>query len=362
MATKTATNTLADVIKKAEADHEKKADSYGVHLLSAREKAEQYATEAEQAEERLNGYRASLGRRADAEAVTPEAFATAFHNIERTSLLRDGAARILADLKKRPVHSDSHVAERIAEAVRAILPSDVEVIHTFADVRGDDTDNAYAIVRQITPTKFTGGREAAEVIVTVRRNPRFAAMLTRDKILNAVKSRGWYIPGERAHETHGVGVDEVRIQEAVVFSAVPILKQDPADSMVNRAASVLAFEGASRVDLGGPVTFQPISGGVRTGQFSITVRNVKHSSSVSKGERTTDVIAEVAFQTSTLSLPTGEVRQAITEAAQTLPGRFLEGVGVVVEGVAIRPVTTPSGTPGTQEVVAVKFSAKSVTA
>ncbi|GHF89036.1 hypothetical protein [Streptomyces thermodiastaticus] len=361
----TKTNTIADVIKQAEAEHAKKVKGYASDLLSTREAVERFATEAAQAEEKLNGHRATLGRGDD--SVSPEAFAAAFHNVERTSLLRDGSKRKLATLERTPAHADKHVAERIAEAVRAIVPSDVEVIPTFANVRTFETDHAAVVVVQDSPTVFTGGRESAGVTVRVFRNKRYSRMLDRPKLANAITARGWHIPGshvpgDKMTETPGVGVDEIKVQGVSVFDAIPTLKNDPTEHALRQAAGSLAYEAGARVDVGGPVNLMPISGGgVRTGQFQIRVKGVKHDSRTVKGERTTEVIAEVAFQTNALSLPTGEVRKAIVDAAQTLPGRFLDGAGVVTDGVQIKHLSDPSPASGVEHTMAVRFSLKSKT-
>ncbi|MFF3056511.1 hypothetical protein [Streptomyces sp. NPDC057909] len=368
MATKTAPNTFADVIKKAEAEHKKKADTYGADVLAMREKVERFGIEKEQAEEKLNSIRASFTRADD--TVSAEEYSTALAATDRAGQLIDGGKRVLKNLESKPVHSHGHVAERIAEAVRAILPSDVEVFSTFADVKAEKTDNAYAIVRQLSPTEFASGREAAEVVVRVHRNPRFAAMLTAEKLARAVEGRGWFVsgahkPGDRMYETHAVGIDEVRIQEVHVFSAIPILKSDPTEAAAKQAASSLVTDAASRVDVGVPVSFQPIpGGGVRAPQFSIRVKRVRLNSKTVKGERQTEVIAEVAFQTNTLSMSVGSIREALRDAAQALSGRFVGNLGVVAEGVATKPLTDPAGagTSGSEHVVAVRFIAESVTA
>jgi hypothetical protein len=366
MATKTTPNTLADVIKKAEAEHKKKVESYGADVLAMRKKVERFGIEQEQAEEKLNSIRAGFTRADD--TVSAEEYSTALAATDRAGQLIDGGKRVLKNLKSKPVHSDGHVAERVAEAVRAVLPGDVEVHHTFADVRGEDTDNAYAIVRQLSPTKFTGGREVAEVVVTVRRNPRFAALLTREKLATAITGRGWtipgaYKPGDKTYESHAVGIDEVRIQEVAVFSAVPILKSDPAEIAVKNAVSGLVVDTASRIDVGVPINLSVIQGGVRALQFTVKTKSVRHQSRVIKGERTTEVVAEISMQSHTPSMPVGPIRQALGEAAKSLPGQFLTGVGVVAEGTAIQYVTDPAipGTSGFEHVMGVRFTAQSIT-
>jgi hypothetical protein len=362
VATKTTPNTIADAIKQAETEHGKKARTYAADALSMREKVEKFQTEKEQAEERLNGIRAAFTRADD--SVSALDYATAHFATDRAGQLLDGARKTLKRLESKPIHSDKHVAERIAEAVRAIVPSDVEVIPTFADVRTFETDHAAIVVVQNSPTVFTGGRESAGVTVRAFRNQRYSQMFDRPKLASAITARGWHIPGahvpgDKMNESHGVGVDEIEVQAVSVFSAMPILKQEPTEYAARMAASVIPFDAAERLNLG-PV--QPVTGGVRSGQYVITVEDIEVDSKTVRGERETTVTATLAFQTNTLSVPSGSLRQAIVEAAQNFPGRFVGGVGIV-EGAAIKHLSNPEmpGTAGTRQSIAVRFSAKSKT-